>query len=372
MNILGTSGEEGVCAEMTMVCLTDFEQYAKQHLSKSTWDYYEAGADECTTRDDNLQAYKRIRLRPRILRDVSISDTMTTVLGTEISFPVGIAPTAFHCLAWHEGELATARATEAVNTCYITSTYSTCSVEEIAEAAPNGYRWFQLYLYRDRKLSEQIIRRVEALGYKALVFTVDVPYTGKRRNDIRNQFKLPPHLKVKNFDGMFQDQAESKEKYGTPANTLDPSISWKDVGWLQSITRLPIIIKGILTKEDAELAVEHGVQGIIVSNHGGRQLDGGPATIDCLPEIVDTVQGRVEVYMDGGIRTGNDVLKAIALGAKCVFIGRPAIWGLAYKGEEGVRDILQILQDELRLSMALSGCRNVAEINRNLIQFSRL
>ncbi|TRY59101.1 hypothetical protein DNTS_013230 [Danionella cerebrum] len=342
---------------MTMVCLTDFEKYAKQHLSKSTWDYYEAGADECATRDDNLEAYKRIRLRPRILRDVSVCDTRTTLLGTEISFPVGIAPTAFHCLAWHEGELATARATEALNSCYIASTYATCSVEEIAAAAPNGYRWFQLYLYRDRKLSEQIIRRVEVLGYKALVLTVDVPYTGKRRNDIRNQFKLPPHLKVKNFEGMFQEQTMCHQDYGIPPNTLDPSISWKDICWLQSLTRMPIIIKGILTKEDAELAVEHGVHGII---------------IDCLCEIVDTVQGRVEVYMDGGVRTGSDVLKAVALGAKCVFIGRPAIWGLAYKGEEGVRDILQILHDEFRLSMVLAGCRNVAEINRNLVQFSRL
>ncbi|XP_045910285.1 hydroxyacid oxidase 2 isoform X1 [Micropterus dolomieu] len=283
---------------MAMVCLTDFEEYAKEHLSKATWDYYAAGADECCTRDDNLLAYKRIRLRPRILRDVSVSDTRTTVQGTEISFPVGIAPTAFHCLAWHEGEMATARATEALNTCYITSTYSTCSVEEIAAAAPNGYRWFQLYVYRDRKLSEQIVHRVEGLGYKALVLTVDVPYTGKRRNDIRNQFKLPPHLKVKNFDGVFQ--------------------------------------------------------------------------IDALSEIVDTVQGRIEVYLDGGIRTGSDVLKSLALGAKCVFIGRPAVWGLAYKGEEGVREVLQILNDEFRLSMALSGCRNVAEINRNLIQFSKL
>uniref|UniRef100_A0A3B5Q8G4 Hydroxyacid oxidase 2 (long chain) n=1 Tax=Xiphophorus maculatus TaxID=8083 RepID=A0A3B5Q8G4_XIPMA len=320
---------------------------------------------------DNLPI-ARIRLRPRILRDVSVSDTRTTVQGTEISFPVGIAPTAFHCLAWHEGEVATARATEALNTCYITSTYSTCSVEEIVAAAPSGYRWFQLYVYRERKLSEQLVHRVEALGYKALVLTVDVPYTGKRRNDIRNQFRLPPHLKVKNFEGVFQQETSVPEEYGIPANTLDPSISWKDIHWLQSITRLPIIIKGILTKEDAEVAVEHGVQGIIVSNHGGRQLDGGPASIDALAEIVETVAGRIEVYVDGGIRTGSDVLKALALGAKCVFIGRPAVWGLAYKGEEGVREVLQILNDEFRLSMALSGCRNVAEINRSLVQFSKL
>uniref|UniRef100_A0A3P9Q4D7 (S)-2-hydroxy-acid oxidase n=1 Tax=Poecilia reticulata TaxID=8081 RepID=A0A3P9Q4D7_POERE len=302
---------------MAMVCLTDFEEYANAHLSKATWDYYAAGADECCTRDDNLLAYKRIRLRPRILRDVSVSDTRTTVQGKEISFPVGIAPTAFHCLAWHEGEVATARATEGLNTCYITSTYSTCSVEEIVAAAPSGYRWFQLYVYRERKLSEQLVHRVEALGYKALVLTVDVPYTGKRRNDIRNQFRLPPHLKL--YLSHYKQETSVPEEYGIPANTLDPSISWKDIYWLQSITCLPIIIKGILTKEDAELAVEHGVQGIIVSNHGGRQLDGGPAS-----------------------------------------------------GEEGVREVLQILNDEFRLSMALSGCRNVAEISRNLVQFSKL
>ncbi|XP_055500233.1 hydroxyacid oxidase 2 isoform X5 [Leucoraja erinacea] len=283
---------------MSLVCLSDFEMYAKEHLPKTTWDYYAAGADECCTRDDNLMAYKRIRLRPRMLRDVSVTDTRTTMQGTEISFPIGIAPTAFHCMAWHDGEMSTARAAEAMNTCYIASTYATCSVEEISAAAPNGFRWFQLYVYRNRKLSEQLIHRVEAHGYKAIVLTVDVPYTGKRRNDIRNNFKLPPHLKVKNFDGIFE--------------------------------------------------------------------------IDALSEIVETVQGRIEVYMDGGIRTGSDVLKALALGAKCVFIGRPVVWGLAYKGEEGVKEILQILNDEFRLSMALSGCRNISEINRNLIQFSKL
>ncbi|XP_043927424.1 hydroxyacid oxidase 2-like [Protopterus annectens] len=356
---------------MPMVCLTDYEDYAREHLPKATWDYYAAGADECCTRDDNLLAYKRIRLRPRMLRNVSVTDTRTTILGSEVSCPVGIAPTAFHCLAWPEGELSTARASEAMKICYITSTYSTCSVEEIAAAAPNGLRWFQLYVYRNRKLSEQLIQRVEKLGFKALVLTVDVPYPGKRREDIRNNFKLPPHLKVKNLDSSFEE-SNSPEEYGVPVQTLDPSISWKDIHWLQSVTHLPIVIKGILTKEDAELAVEHGVQGIIVSNHGGRQLDGAPATIDALSEIVDTVQGRIEVYLDGGIRTGCDVLKALALGAKCVFIGRPVVWGLSYKGEEGVRDILQILNDEFRLSMALSGCRDVTEVNSSLIQMSRL
>ncbi|XP_069059099.1 2-Hydroxyacid oxidase 2 isoform X1 [Pleurodeles waltl] len=364
-------GSHGPCSTMSLICLSDFEAYAKDHLPKATWEYYAAGADECCTRDDNLLAFKRIRLRPRMLRDVSVTDTTTTVLGTEITCPIGIAPTAFHCLAWPDGEMSTARAAEAMNLCYIASTYSTCSVEEIVAAAPNGFRWFQLYVYRNRKLSEQLVHRVEALGFQALVLTVDVPYTGKRRSDIRNNFRLPAHLKVKNFEGVFEEDS-GPDNYGVPVNTLDPSISWKDICWLKSLTSLPIVIKGILTKEDAELAVEHGVQGIVVSNHGGRQLDGEPATIDALSEIVDAVQGRIEVYIDGGIRTGSDVLKALALGAKCVFIGRPIVWGLAYKGEEGVRGILQILMDEFRLSMALSGCRNVCEINRNLIQFSKL
>ncbi|XP_068185141.1 2-Hydroxyacid oxidase 2-like isoform X2 [Antennarius striatus] len=317
---------------MAMVCLTDFEKYAKEHLSKDTWDYYSTGADECYTRDDNLLAYKRIRLRPRVLQDVSESDTRTTVQGTEISFPIGISPTACHGMAWHEGETATARAAEALNTCYITSTYSNCSVEEIVAAAPDGFRWFQMHIFHSRDLSEKFVQRVEALGYKALVLTVDMPYFGKRRDSLLKQSTLPPHLSLKNFDGMLPEHETSVPgKQVTPSRAIDPSITWKDVHWLQSITSLPIIIKGILTKEDAELAVEHGVQGIIVSNHGGRQLDGTLATIDALSEIVGAVKKRIEVYLDGGIRTGSDVLKALALGAKCVFIGRPVVWGLAYK-----------------------------------------
>uniref|UniRef100_A0A8C3F4G5 (S)-2-hydroxy-acid oxidase n=1 Tax=Chrysemys picta bellii TaxID=8478 RepID=A0A8C3F4G5_CHRPI len=333
-------------SEMPMICLSDFEAYAKKHLSKTTWDFFAAGADE-------------IRFRPRILRDMSVMDTRTTLLGTEISFPVGIAPTGFHRLAWPDGEKSTARAAEAMNTCYITSTFSTCTVEEIAAVAPNGFRWFQLYIHCNRALSERLVRRVEAAGFQGLVLTADLPYTGKRRDDIRNNFQLPPHMTVKYIGtGKGSEKGNKNDycsEYGLLPNSIDPSINWNDIYWLQSLTRLPIILKGILTKEDADLAVRHGVQGIIVSNHGGRQLDGGPATIDALIEIVDTVQDRVEVYLDGGIRTGSDVLKALALGAKCVFLGRPALWGLTYKGEEGLRKVLQILHDEFRLSMALAG-----------------
>ncbi|NXV18199.1 HAOX2 oxidase, partial [Cepphus grylle] len=331
---------------MAMVCLSDFEAYAKKYLPKIAWDFFAAGADECSTRDENILAYKRIRFRPRMLRDVSMMDIRTKLLGTEISFPVGIAPTGFHQLAWPDGEKSTARAAEAMNTCYIASTYSTCTLEEISTAAPGGLRWFQLYIHRNRAVSQQLVQRAEALGFQGLVLTADLPYTGKRRDDVRNGFRLPPHMKLKNLEGAFEVCKMS---------LLDPSVTWNDIYWLRSLTHLPIIIKGILTKEDAELAVRHGVQGIIVSNHGGRQLDGGPATIDALVEVAEAVQGRVEVYLDGGIRKGSDVLKALALGAKCVFIGRPALWGLAYKGEEGLQEVLRILQDEFRLSMALAG-----------------
>uniref|UniRef100_A0A8C3H5B9 (S)-2-hydroxy-acid oxidase n=1 Tax=Chrysemys picta bellii TaxID=8478 RepID=A0A8C3H5B9_CHRPI len=346
---------------MPMICLSDFEAYAKKHLSKTTWDFFAAGADECCTRDENLLAYKRIRFRPRILRDMSVMDTRTTLLGTEISFPVGIAPTGFHRLAWPDGEKSTARAAEAMNTCYITSTFSTCTVEEIAAVAPNGFRWFQLYIHCNRALSERLVRRVEAAGFQGLVLTADLPYTGKRRDDIRNNFqhrltKLPGGARL------------LCSEYGLLPNSIDPSINWNDIYWLQSLTRLPIILKGILTKEDADLAVRHGVQGIIVSNHGGRQLDGGPATIDALIEIVDTVQDRVEVYLDGGIRTGSDVLKALALGAKCVFLGRPALWGLTYKVNE---ETWGLYVHSFSCSQTL-GCHSVSGIGRNLVQVSKL
>uniref|UniRef100_K7GHU3 (S)-2-hydroxy-acid oxidase n=1 Tax=Pelodiscus sinensis TaxID=13735 RepID=K7GHU3_PELSI len=367
--------------EMPMICLSDFEAYAKKHLPKMTWDFFAAGADECCTRDDNLLAYKRIRFRPRMLRDMSVMDTRTALLGTEISFPVGIAPTGFHQLACPDGEKSTARAAEAMNTCYITSTFATCTVEEIAAAAPNGFRWLQLYVHCNRVLTEALVRRAEAVGFQGVVLQLPSHMAVKNFEGVfeHARLQLPSHMAVKNFEGVFELIHSGQREWGREgsvtgllANSIDPSLSWNDISWLQSLTHLPIIIKGILTKEDADLAVRHGVKGIIVSNHGGRQLDGAPATIDALIEIVDTVQDKAEVYLDGGIRTGSDVLKALALGAKCVFIGRPALWGLTYKGEEGLRKVLQILLDEFRLSMALAGCHNVSEIGRHLVQFSKL
>lgn len=353
---------------MPLVCLADFEALARERLSKSSWDYIDGGAGDGVTRDDNVAAFKKIRLRPRYLRDVSEVDTRTTILGEVVSAPIGISPTGFHCLAWPDGEMSTARAAQASDTCYITSTYASCSLEDIVTTAPRGLRWFQLYVQPERELNRRLIHRVESLGFKALVITVDVPTLGNRRHDIRNQLDLKSNLLLK-------DLQAPKETHSMPnlkMSPIDASICWEDLAWFRSLTQLPIILKGVLTREDAELALKHHVQGIIVSNHGGRQLDETLASIDALPEVVAAVKGKLEVYVDGGVRSGNDVLKALALGAKCVFVGRPVLWGLACKGEHGVRDVLDILKSEFRTSMALTGCRSVAEVSQDLLHFSRL
>ncbi|XP_047418446.1 2-Hydroxyacid oxidase 2 [Sciurus carolinensis] len=353
---------------MPLVCLKDFEAHARERLSKSSWDFFEGVADEGITKDDNIAAFKKIRLRPRFLRDVSEVDTRTTVQGEEISAPICISPTAFHGIAWPDGEMSTARAAQAVGICYVTSTFSSCTLEDIVASAPKGLRWFQLYVQSDWQLNKQLIQRVESLGFKALVITVDAPIIGKRREDIRNQFNLKKRL-------LLPDLRSPTERNSTPciqSSSINASLCWNNLSWFQSITQLPIILKGILTKEDAELAVKHNVHGIIVSNHGGRQLDEVPASIDALSEVVAAVKGKIEVYLDGGVRTGTDVLKALALGAKCIFLGRPILWGLAYKGEDGVEEVLNILKNEFHASMSLTGCRSVAEINRDLIQFSKL
>ncbi|XP_035685828.1 hydroxyacid oxidase 2-like [Branchiostoma floridae] len=252
----------------------------------------------------------------------------------------------------------------------IVSTYGTTSIEDISTASPGGLKWFQLYIMPDRQFTQRLVQRAETAGYKALVVTVDLPVVGKRYPDLTNRFQLPPHLSVPNLQGLESSASQSKDErdYGGGASPEDPALSWKDIDWLSSITNLPIILKGILTAEDAGIALDHpGVKGILVSNHGGRQLDGVPATIEVLPEIVAAVGERLEVYLDGGVRTGTDVLKALALGARAVFVGRPAIWGLAYNGEDGVAEVMTILRSELDLAMTLSGCRSLAEINRSLV-----
>ncbi|XP_005010879.1 2-Hydroxyacid oxidase 1 [Anas platyrhynchos] len=356
------------------VCISDFEDYAKKFLPKSVYDYYRSGADDEETLADNVAAFSRWKLYPRVLRDVSVMDLSTSVLGQKISMPICVGATAMQRMAHPDGEMATAKACQAMGTGMMLSSWATSSIEEVAEAAPDSLRWLQLYVYKDREVTKSLVKRAERAGYKGIFVTVDTPFLGRRIDDVRNKFQLPPHLRLKNFTSnnlAFSSGKDFGENSGLAvyvAEAIDSSVKWEDIKWLRGLTSLPIVMKGILRADDAKEAVKLGVNGILVSNHGARQLDGVPATIDVLPEIVEAVEGKVEVFLDGGVRKGTDVLKALALGAKAVFIGRPLVWGLVYQGEEGAKEVLQMLKEEFRLAMALTGCRSIEEISRTLIR----
>jgi 4-hydroxymandelate oxidase len=308
-------------------------------------------------------------LKYRVLVDVAERDTRTTVLGEELPSPVILAPTAMHKLAHPEGEEATARAAAAQGTLMTLSSVSTIALEDVAAAAPGAPRWFQLYCYAERAVTEMLVKRAYAAGYTALVVTVDVPYLGRRERDFRNAFMLPEGIRLANFDNPPSAEAgEGKSVLNQFVATLQtPTLSWDDLEWLRSLAPIPMILKGVVRADDAATAAERGVEGVWVSNHGGRQLDGAIATADALPEIVDAVKGRSAIIVDGGVRRGTDVVKAIAMGADAVAIGRPQLWGLAADGENGVRRVLQMMQDEFLLAMALCGCRNIGEITPDLL-----
>ncbi|XP_005991149.1 hydroxyacid oxidase 1 [Latimeria chalumnae] len=356
------------------ICIDDFERHAQKYLPKSVYDYYRSGANEEQSLADNRAAFYRYRLYPRMLRDVSEVDLSTLVLGQRVRMPICVAATAMQCMAHPDGETATVKACRSQGTGMMLSSWATSTIEEVADAAPDALRWLQLYIYKNREVTKSLVMRAEKAGYKGIFITVDTPYLGRRFDDVRNKFKLPPHLRMANFDSA--DLAfSSKKNYGEDsglavyvARSIDPSIKWEDIAWLKTLTSLPIIAKGILGADDAKEAVKHGVDGILVSNHGARQLDCVPATIDVLSEVAEAVGDKVEVFLDGGVRRGTDVLKALALGAKAVFIGRPVLWGLAYKGEDGVNEVLQMLKEEFKLAMALSGCHDVKDINRSLVR----
>ncbi|XP_038880942.1 peroxisomal (S)-2-hydroxy-acid oxidase GLO4-like isoform X1 [Benincasa hispida] len=349
------------------VNVNDFKELARLALPKMYYDFYAGGAEDEHTLRENIQAFYRITIRPRVLVDVSKIDMSTTILGHRISTPMLVAPTAAHKLAFHEGELATARAAAAANTIMVLSYSSTCSIEEVASSC-NAVRFFQLYIFRRRDISALLVQRAEKFGYKAIILTVDTPRLGRREADIKNKMIAPP---VKNLEGLISinvntDQGSKLETYAN--EMLDASLCWEDIGWLRSITTLPILIKGVLTHEDATKAVEAGVDGIIVSNHGARQLDFAPATVSVIEEVVHAVRGKIPVLLDGGVRRGTDVFKALALGAQAVLIGRPVLFGLAAKGEEGVRKVLEMLKNELETSMALSGCPCIKDITRSHVR----
>jgi 4-hydroxymandelate oxidase len=359
---------------MEPINVFELETLARERLSKEAYDYYASGAHDEVTLRENRAAFDRVALAYRVLVDVSHRDLTTSVLGQPVSMPILVAPTAFHRLATPEGEVATVRAAGAAGTVMILSTLSNTPVEEVVAAA-SGPVWFQLYVYRDRKATEGLVRRAEAAGCRALVLTVDAPLLGRRERDVRNRFRLPPGLAVANMLPVgYGEVGPALGDSGLAAyvtSLLDPGLSWRDVAWLRSITELPVLVKGIVRPDDAVRAAEAGAAGIVVSNHGGRQLDTSPATLDVLPEIADALASRghrIEVLMDGGVRRGTDVLKALALGARAVLVGRPVLWGLAADGEAGAAYALRLLRDEFDLAMALAGTPTVADITRDLVR----
>lgn len=343
---------------MDPINVFEYEALAQAKMNPAFWDFYRGGSDDEVTLRANRTAFERIRLRPRVLVDVSVGalDIRTTVLDTPVNMPILVAPTGLHSLAHPEGECATAQGAGMADTLMVASTTATRSIEEIERAA-SGPLWFQLYVYPSLQVAEKLVHRAEAAGYRAIVLTVDLPYLGNRERDRHNNVTIPP-------EPFYEANFVDVEEKGRPWVPL----TWESLSWLRSITSLPILVKGILTAEDAVLAVEHGVAGIIVSNHGGRQLDTALASIDALPEIVEAVTGRCEVYLDGGIRRGTDILKALALGARAVLVGRPILWGLAVNGAQGVFQVLEILRKELELSMALAGRPTLDSIDRTLLK----
>ena len=344
----------------------EVESRARERLPKEAFDYAQGGAGLERTLRENGTAFDRWRFLPRFLVDVGTRDLSTTVLGRRYPVPFGIAPTAFHRLFHPGGEVATARAAAARGILHVVSTLSTTPLEEVAEAgAP---RWFQVYVHKDRDLTLELVDRAKRSGYHALVLTVDSPVWGIRERDRRNGFSLPDQLKLANFMRRLDVAGGGKDGLSNYVNgQLDPTLTWRDVEWLRDRSGLPVLVKGILTPEDARLAVEHGAAGVIVSNHGARQLDRVPATLDALPGIVDAVDRRVPVCLDGGVRGGADALIALALGADFVFLGRQVIWGLAMAGEQGVGRVLDLAREELDNAMALAGRPTLASVDRTLL-----
>jgi 4-hydroxymandelate oxidase len=333
---------------MQPVNIWDYERLAEEKLDANALAYFAGGAGDEVTMRENLAAFERRKLRPRMLVDVEQVSTATTVLGTEIALPVVIAPLAMQQLAHSDGEQATARAAAAAGTIMCLSSAATCAPAELTE----GRRWFQVYVWKPRSKTEAAIESAVASGYSALVLTVDVPYLGRRERDLRIDFKVPEGMTVQgNLFG----------------KGFDPTVGWRDLEWLAGYG-LPVVVKGLLTAEDAQLACEHGAAAVVVSNHGGRQLDGVSASLDVLEEVVAAVDGRAEVLLDGGVRRGTDVLKALALGARAVLIGRAMVWGLAVGGEEGVAHVLSLFQEEVELGLALLGCTSPADVSRAHVQ----
>jgi 4-hydroxymandelate oxidase len=354
------------------LCLEDFEPLARARVRADYWDYIAGGSGSERALAANRAAFARLALRPRVLVDVSRIETALTLLADDLAAPVIVAPTAYHRMSHPDGELATARGAAQAGALYVASFFSNHSLEEIAAAGGPAPRWLQLYWLRDRDAFGGVVDRAAAAGYSALVLTVDTPVIGQRLRDARNGLALGPEMAPGNVTvamDLLQSRTEGRSALADQALlTFDPSITWADLAWLRARSPLPVVLKGVVTAEDAALAVEHGVDALVVSNHGGRQLDNPIGTLDVLPEVVDAVAGRCPVLVDGGVRTGQDVALALALGACAVLVGRPVLWGLAVDGAAGVAQVLTMLRAELAHVMALIGRPTIASIDRSAVR----
>jgi len=352
-----------------VVALDDYAELSRQHLGAAAWSWLNGGAADETTLRDNRAAYARIRLGNRILRDMRGGSTALSLFGQHFAYPIMLAPVAHQRLVHADGELATLLGASAMGAGMLVSTQASVALEDIARAA-HAPLWFQLYIQPDREFTAALVRRAEAAGYQALVLTVDAPVSGVRNREQRSGFALPAHIETVNLAGMaglppHTAQAGTSPLFGSSLLAAAPT--WQDLDWLRGLTRLPILLKGVLNPDDARQALAHGADGIIVSNHGGRVLDGVPASIDALPAVVRAVDGAVPVLVDGGIRRGTDILKALALGAQAVLVGRPYMQALAVGGPSGVAHVLHILRTELEMAMVLTGCRTLADIDERVL-----
>ena len=349
------------------VNLHEYEPLARAGMSAMAWDYLAGGSGDERTLAWNRERFDAIRLWPHVLRDVSRIDTRLTLLGVELPFPVLLAPTGFQRLFHPDGECATARGAAAVGALYTLSTAATTSIEDIA-AVTSGPLWFQMYVQRDRGITLELVRRAEAAGCRALVLTVDTPVLGARDRDHRNRLELPAGLELANLRTLARTAGGPTFVHGTANPFLDPGLAWEGLDWLVEQAKVPVVVKGVLRADDARRAVEHGAAAVAVSNHGGRNLDTVPASIDALPAIANAVADRVPVLLDGGVRRGVDVVKALSLGATAVMIGRPYLWGLATAGPAGVERVVQLLVTELEFAMAQCGAAALAEVTRELVR----
>jgi 4-hydroxymandelate oxidase len=365
-----TNPNQGVVDSEPLLNIADYTRVALSALPQGVLDYFEGGSlDEITLRE-NATGWEQLKLFYRVLAGVGTRDMTTTVLGQPISMPIVVAPTAFHKLACQKGEIATAKAAKAAKTLFILSSLSNTAMESVFAQAASP-RWFQLYIYKDREITLELVKRAEAAGAGAIVLTVDAPGLGTRERDARNSFRLPDGLAVENLaplgKGNFPEVTGSGLAAYVQANFKE-DLGFDDLDWLCRSTRLPVVVKGVCRGDDARRAAEHGAKAVVVSNHGGRQLDTAPATCEALPHVVDAAGDLCEIYVDGGVRRGSDVLKAIALGARAILVGRPILWGLCVGGEQGALRVLEILRRELDEAMLLCGCTKLSDIGPWVLQ----